>query len=120
MPMGPPFDADDGVLTAPAARGRGILVYWQDHVSTHELPARGSLTVGRSRECDIAIDHPSVSRKHVAIHVDAVVTVEDLGSSNGTVLNGKRLKAGEPQRLPAGAVVEVGLATLVIRSSEGG
>jgi transcriptional regulator with PAS, ATPase and Fis domain len=56
----------------------------------------------------------------VAIHVDAAVTVEDLGSSNGTVLNGKRLKAGEPQRLPAGAVVEVGLATLVIRSSEGG
>lgn len=46
--------------------------------------------LGRSLECDIAIVSPHVSRKHARLELDEdVLTVEDLGSANGTVVNGK-------------------------------
>src|SRR5438093_1462544 len=97
----------------PSAGRKGLLVYWQDHVATYALPERGAITIGRSRECDVFIDHPSVSRKHMTIHVhQGGVSVEDLGSSNGTRLGGRRLAPKKPEPLPAGAILEIGLATV--------
>ena len=54
------------------------------------LPVRDGLTIGRQSGCDIVLDDHKASRRHAMLHVDAgVVEVEDLGSSNGTLLNGK-------------------------------
>ncbi|MEM7352454.1 MAG: FHA domain-containing protein [Acidobacteriota bacterium] len=53
---------------------------------------QGELTVGRSRACDVAIDDPSVSRKHVILETaTGAVRLRDLGSSNGTFINGTRV-----------------------------
>jgi hypothetical protein len=56
-----------------------------------ELPV-GEFLIGRSAECQLALDDPLVSRKHAAFHVrkDAV-TVEDLGSRNGVLVNGAKI-----------------------------
>ncbi|MEM8963965.1 MAG: FHA domain-containing protein [Acidobacteriota bacterium] len=63
---------------------------WGDE--TIEL-APGEHSVGRSRSCDVAINDPSVSRRHVLFTVSlGAVAVEDLGSSNGTYLNGRPLR----------------------------
>jgi predicted component of type VI protein secretion system len=57
-----------------------------------ELPL-GDFVVGRSAECQLSVDDPLVSRKHGLIRVrkDAV-TVEDLGSRNGVLVNGARIE----------------------------
>jgi pSer/pThr/pTyr-binding forkhead associated (FHA) protein len=54
------------------------------------------ITVGRLPENDIVIDNLSVSRKHAVIHsVRTGYVVRDLGSKNGTLLNGEKIEHGE-------------------------
>ena len=56
----------------------------------HELSGR--MVVGRARDCNIRIDDAKVSRAHALIEVkDRQVRVEDLGSTNGTWINGHRI-----------------------------
>ncbi|WP_241521229.1 FHA domain-containing protein [Kineobactrum sediminis] len=51
-----------------------------------------SLVLGRSVESDIAVVSPHVSRQHARLDIDGgQLTIEDLGSSNGTVINGRPL-----------------------------
>ncbi len=58
---------------------------------SHELD-RPLLTLGRSRDCDIPIDDPSVSRRHAELHRDSDgFTLVDLGSTNGTQVNGRKI-----------------------------
>jgi pSer/pThr/pTyr-binding forkhead associated (FHA) protein len=53
------------------------------------------IAVGRSVENDIVLDDPSLSRKHAKLHhVGNTLEVEDLGSSNGTFVNGRRVGRG--------------------------
>ncbi len=53
---------------------------------------RPILLIGRHEECDIAIDSRRISRKHclLALLSDSVI-VRDLGSTNGVMVNGKRV-----------------------------
>ncbi len=54
----------------------------------------GRFFVGRGRECQLVLDDPLVSRRHAVLFVDGGrVTVEDLGSRNGTLVNGARIEA---------------------------
>jgi hypothetical protein len=54
------------------------------------FPVRDGLTIGRVTGCDIVLDDHKSSRRHARLVVEGgVVEVEDLGSSNGTLLNGK-------------------------------
>jgi FHA domain len=59
-------------------------------LSGMSLPIRdGRHVVGRAAASDIRIDHPDVSRTHAAIeHGAAMTIIEDLGSTNGTTVNG--------------------------------
>jgi predicted component of type VI protein secretion system len=55
------------------------------------LKAEQSL-IGRSSRCDVCIKHPGISAEHAVIRqVSGAATVEDLGSTNGTRVNGKKL-----------------------------
>lgn len=55
------------------------------------LKAEQSL-IGRSSRCDVCIKHPGISAEHAIIRqVSGTATVEDLGSTNGTRVNGKKL-----------------------------
>lgn len=65
------------------------------------------LVVGRSRSCEVRLQEDSVSRLHAAfVWRDAALYVEDLGSSNGTFVNGRRIDA--PCRIKPGDVVRFG------------
>jgi adenylate cyclase len=60
-----------------------------------ELPNGRSLVVGRGVASDIAIYDPTISRRHAELTVGTDgVQVKDLGSSNGTCINGNRISAG--------------------------
>ena len=63
-----------------------------------------SFTIGRHPHNSLVIDHPRVSSRHAAIEWDgAAWRLRDLGSSNGTSVNKRRLKA--PRRLKVGDVI---------------
>jgi len=56
-------------------------------------PLRGSTIIGRHSECHICVNADGISRKHVQIDADPNgLTVRDLGSSNGTYVNGKKVE----------------------------
>jgi FHA domain len=74
--------------------------------SGENLPIEGSVTIGRS-ECDIVFEDDLVSRRHATVRsTPAGLEIEDLGSRNGTLVNGERI---EPVRtLQEGDIVEIG------------
>jgi len=94
-----------------------VLVVGPAGVQTVRLPQSGSLVFGRGTECDVRVDHTSVSRKHLALHAGTPPSVEDLGSSNGTRLSGRRIEPRTREILTPGTIVEMGLATLVLQGS---
>ena len=56
----------------------------------------GPMSIGRSAECDISIPVEEISRRHAMVKPNAQgLQVEDLGSSNGTYINNKRVQAGQ-------------------------
>lgn len=69
------------------------------------FPLQSSVVIGRQSECEIAIPSEEVSRRHAELRVTVDgVMVEDLGSSNGTYINDRRItrqlmKAGDELRL---------------------
>jgi serine phosphatase RsbU (regulator of sigma subunit) len=73
-----------------------------------------SISIGRQADCGVCLDDPAVSRHHARLHCDGDrFTIEDLGSSNGTYLNGCRI-AGK-QRLTEDDTLQIGPYVLALR-----
>jgi hypothetical protein len=78
----------------------------------HEL-STGRNVIGRGTEADIRLPDTGVSRKHVDVVLEGgTATVEDLGSTNGTLVNGRRVTR---QALADGDVIRIGHSVLVYR-----
>ncbi len=69
------------------------LVLFKKNGTTKTFPLPASVTViGRQQQCDLCIPLMVISRKHCEINADGgVLRVRDLGSRNGTVVNGKKV-----------------------------
>jgi pSer/pThr/pTyr-binding forkhead associated (FHA) protein len=81
----------------------------------HPLTA-GTAIVGRVGEVDIVLDNPLVSRRHAEITVGPDgVSVRDLGSTNGTFVNGERVTEAD---LRAGDRLSFGGVTLILADPE--
>ncbi len=78
------------------------------------FPIPGTLLVGREQDCDLIIDDKLLSRHHARLRLeDGALTVEDLGSANGTFVNGQRiehclLQAGDEIRFDSAAFRVIG------------
>lgn len=69
--------------------------------------------IGRGSDADITVDDSSISRKHVEIVWDGVrAQANDLGSTNGTTINGQRLVSSV---LEADSVLQLGQTTIILR-----
>src|SRR5512140_4041381 len=66
------------------------------------LPGGGTLTIGRASKCDVVIDSGSVSRHHANLTIGTDIQIEDIGSSNGTFVDGVKIPAQRPIRLTVG------------------
>lgn len=76
-------------------------------------PVRDGLVLGRVSACDVLVDDPKASRRHARVVVEAgVVEIEDLQSSNGTLLNGHPVSR---RVLRDGDCVRIGKTEIVYR-----
>jgi hypothetical protein len=82
--------------------------------------ASDKISVGRSRSCDICFLHPSISKLHAHFLAQGgALTLTDLGSKNGTRINGTLLSANQPEPVKAHDRVQFGsLQTMVLEASE--
>ncbi len=77
--------------------------------------ARPPFELGRSKEAEIVLSDPEVSRRHARFEShNGVVYVEDLKSRNGTFLNGRRVN--EAIEIREGDEIDVGTTRLVVTS----
>jgi pSer/pThr/pTyr-binding forkhead associated (FHA) protein len=78
----------------------------------------GEFVFGRGPECHVRPDSPSVSRQHCLLRVSAGgVRLRDLGSTNGTLVNGTRVV--DEQLLADGDLVQLGPLVLRIQLPPG-
>jgi hypothetical protein len=78
----------------------------------HDVALRGDqVVVGRLSDCQICLADANVSRRHAAfMRLDAGWAIQDLDSTNGTLVNGEPVTRG---RLSDGDVIEIGVTRLV-------
>ncbi|HEY4167795.1 MAG TPA: adenylate/guanylate cyclase domain-containing protein [Reyranella sp.] len=78
-----------------------------------------TVLIGRdSAQCDVVLLHASISRRHARLSVgnDKKLQIEDMGSTNGTAIDGKPIAAGGlPEPLGPGATLRLGDIELVVR-----
>lgn len=91
--------------TRLAPEGASIRVTWESDGSRHQQAFANAFTIGRDVGCELRLDHVMVSRRHARVWVDGGVwQIEDLGSRNGTRLDGKLIARAE---LPAASEVQL-------------
>ncbi len=98
----------------PAAGGRTR--YWVEINGTRHQISRSTLVLGRSTEADVRIDDPGVSRRHCEIRTGTPSTIQDLGSTNGIVVDGQHTTRAT---LRDGSRIVVGSTTIIYRQAEG-
>ncbi len=95
---GDPFEEPTTAVEAKPAQPTFVLLYNGLEVSRHPVGDQ-VMTVGRSKQCDIVISLLGLSRKHATITPgDEGLTVEDLGSQNGTWVNNQRIEGSRRLR----------------------
>ena len=102
---------DPGATAVRKAVPRFVLRGVSGEAFGRNYPVPGVTTVGRAPECSLRLDHPGLSRQHARMMpIEDGLLIEDLGSTNGTFVNGKRVLRGE-----ARAGDEIGFDTLRFR-----
>ncbi|MDH6625165.1 hypothetical protein M2271_002969 [Streptomyces sp. LBL] len=102
--------------TAPPTAAGGRTRHWIEINGTRHQISRGTLVLGRSTEADVRIDDPGVSRRHCEIRPGTPTTVQDLGSTNGIVVDGQHTTRAT---LRDGSRIVVGSTTVIYRQAEG-
>jgi len=115
------FDDETGAPTEQIDREapfgeRVLLVIDGAALQVVPLPGAGTLSIGRSSKCSVVIDSGSVSRHHANLVIGDGVQIEDVGSSNGTLVEGARLPPQRPVKLSLGVPFLVGSVTLMVQT----
>jgi hypothetical protein len=82
-------------------------------------PYPDRISIGRARNCDVAIRHPSVSKLHAHFRVrdDGRFELVDLDSQNGTCVNGKPISAHAAEAVSSGDVLLFGAVSCKLMSA---
>ncbi|MGE0868025.1 MAG: sigma 54-interacting transcriptional regulator [Kofleriaceae bacterium] len=116
------FETDgktDGIDRSAPLGDRVLLVIDGAALQVIPMPPAGVITLGRAANCDVVIESGSVSRHHANLAIGPSVTVEDVGSSNGTFVEGARLPPNQPVALTVGVPFLVGAVTVMVQTRAG-
>ncbi|MFK8908929.1 FHA domain-containing protein, partial [Streptomyces sp. YS-3] len=102
--------------TAPGPMPGSQVRRWIEINGTRHQISRPTLVLGRSTDADVRIDDPGVSRRHCEIRTGTPSTIQDLGSTNGIVVDGQHTTRAT---LRDGSRIVVGSTTIVYRQAEG-
>ncbi|MFF8730125.1 FhaA domain-containing protein [Streptomyces sp. NPDC015171] len=125
MPSAPPPGARAGGYGYPQPAGQRPAAgpaggartrYWIEINGTRHQISRATLVLGRSTDADVRIDDPGVSRRHCEIRTGTPSTIQDLGSTNGIVVDGQHTTRAT---LRDGSRIVVGSTTIIYRQAEG-
>ncbi|MFD8688012.1 FhaA domain-containing protein [Streptomyces sp. NPDC059651] len=124
MPAAPPPGARHGGAPGPDRRPPATpsplpntqVRRWIEINGTRHQISRPTLVMGRSTDADVRIDDPGVSRRHCEIRTGTPSTIQDLGSTNGIVVDGQHTTRAT---LRDGSRIVVGSTTIVYRQAEG-
>jgi len=106
------LDDDDAV---PVRDHLQMVVLGNGTFATHPLRQGTEHTLGRDPRCDIKIADKSISRRHAILRLGDVLSIEDLGSANGTYVRGKRVKSGNRIAINVGELVSLGDVSLILQ-----
>ena len=114
------FRTGVGMVSGKARRGSGELVLaiveGPKELRGTRLPITGPIVIGRSPGADIVIADDFVSARHARVTpAPGGAVLEDLGSTNGTVLDGTQVSGMVP--LTAGSVIELGAVKIAVKAS---
>jgi pSer/pThr/pTyr-binding forkhead associated (FHA) protein len=102
--QGPTTQEEATVISLPISLTLTVL---NDPYAGKKLPVGEKFSIGRSESNELVLDLPEVSRQHAVIECQAgICTVTDLGSANGTFVNGARIL--QPTLLKSGDTITIG------------
>jgi hypothetical protein len=104
-----------GPAVAAGSAAAGVRRWIEINGTRHQI-SRPTMVLGRSTEADVRVDDPGVSRRHCEIRAGTPSVVQDLGSTNGIVVDGQHTQRAT---LRDGSRIVVGSTTIVYRQAEG-
>src|ERR1700736_4549793 len=113
-----PWRQDGGMHFARSNQEMKGAIAWLD-TGDQRLPLAGkTLSLGRAKQNNVVFTSDKVSRRHALVHAQgaAEFSLVDLGSSNGTHLNGRRVI--QPVPLQNGDVIQIGEQSLIFHVEE--
>src|SRR3954447_447570 len=97
------------------ARGFHLLVMSAEEFATVPLPPAGEAVIGRSANAYLRIEDPSAPRRHARLTIGETITIEDLGSANGTRVRGEPIAAGALVVVHPGEAIGIGSTVLMVQ-----
>ena len=95
-PTPPPESHEDERSTVQRKVAKACLRGVSGDFQGKVVPLIGVITIGRSRRCDVTLESPQLSRMHASVEATSSgIYLRDLGSSNGTFVNGNRTRDTE-------------------------
>jgi len=103
---------ESDALARGGAPPRFLLATGRAGVRIFALPPEGEATLGRGSGCDVVLKDDSISRRHARLRIGEPCTIADLGSRNGTLFRGRRLRRDEEHALEYGDSFSLGPISL--------
>jgi pSer/pThr/pTyr-binding forkhead associated (FHA) protein len=98
----------------PNRRGTSVVVVRSDTQAGLSFEVKDAVVLGRSDEADVTLEDPYASEFHLRLVArDGSIMLHDLGSTNGTYVNGRRVT--DPVALSKGDAVQIGKTVLEVR-----
>ena len=96
-----------------------ILWYQKDQGEWSSCELQGEMIIGRQSDCDLQISNARISRKHAKLETKADgIWLTDLGSQNGTYVEGQRIKPQQPCKLQPGQSFVIANVTFRVEVAE--
>ncbi len=117
-PHAPDTTLVEGEARVTAAAGAVLVV---GNGQMRVVPFTGDeLLVGRAPECDVIVEHRALSRRHAIVRRKSRLTLQDLGSTNGTRLGERVLRGGDAVGLDVGAAFHIGPFSFIVVAPSAG
>jgi len=108
----------DAVLRGVIPKSPRVVALWEGGEAHAAAPLDHAITIGRAPTCDLCIAHRSVSRLHAKLYpARGGFSIEDLGSANGTWVQGELVAPGTRAPVTFGDVVEIAGTILTLQEA---